>query len=86
MSDNVIEPISQEWIEHAYPLQQITIQLQGTRHSLPEHIIGQLEAVLKRLRNGDYFGEEHDDDFGYRFKVEPTCQGPSFFDGGCGFQ
>ena len=85
MSDNLITPVSKEWIEHAYPLQQITIQLQGTRHSLHDHIIKQLETVLNRLRNGDTLGEEHDDDFGYRFIVEPMSNGPSFFEGPCGF-
>ena len=86
MPDTVIAPVSQEWIKHAYPLQQITIQLQGRRGSHREHIINQLETVLKRLRNGEHFGEDHDDDFGYRFKLEPTSQGPSFFDDACGFQ
>jgi len=86
MPNNVITPVSQDWIEHAYPLQQITIQLQGTRHSNPAHVISQLENVLERLRNGDQSGEDHDDDFGYKFRVEPVSQGPSFFDTSCGFK
>ena len=71
---------SKEWIAHAYPLQQITVQLQGTRSSAREDIIAQLEEVTARLKNGDMQGTSHDDDFGYRFDVEPTSLGPSFFD------
>ncbi|HIH2745172.1 TPA: hypothetical protein ACYLN4_000850 [Burkholderia lata] len=72
------------WEEHAYPLQQITVLLQGTRHSEREHVIGQLQTVAARLQAGDMAGMEHDDDFGYSFKVEPASQGPSFFDGAAG--
>jgi hypothetical protein len=68
------------WIEHAYPLQQITIQLQGTRHSSRSDVVDQLEAVLARLKNGELDGIAHDDDFGYRFKVQTASPGPSFFD------
>lgn len=41
---------SQAWIEHAYPLQQVTILLQGTRYSEREYIISQLEIILSRLK------------------------------------
>lgn len=58
---------SQDWIDHAYPLQQVRIELQGTRHSDRASVIAQLETVLARLRAGDVAGSEHDDDFGYRF-------------------
>lgn len=68
------------WADHAYPLQQVTVRLQGTKHSDRAAIIKQLETVLARLRAGDTNGEEHDDDFGYRFQVIPASQGPSFFD------
>lgn len=70
---------NENWIEHAYPLQQITVQLQGTRHSDRSAIIAQLETVLERLKSGDQIGKSHDDDFGYRFVVEPESNGPSFF-------
>jgi hypothetical protein len=70
---------NQSWIAHAYPLQKITVQLQGTKHSSRESIIGLLETVLSRLRLGDLTGQDHDDDFGYRFIVEPASAGPSFF-------
>lgn len=75
---------TQQWIDHAYPLQKVTVQLQGTKHSDPENIISQLETVLSRLRAGDLAGEEHDDDFGYRFAVEPASAGPSIFDESAG--
>lgn len=71
---------SARWIEHAYPLQQIAIQLQGTQHSDTAAIINQLETIITRLRAGDTQGAEHDDDFGYRFCVKHEVHGPSFFD------
>lgn len=70
----------QHWIEHAYPLQQVTVQLQGTRHSDRIAVIQQLERVLERLRAGEMHGELHDDDFGYRFTCVEKSPGPSFFD------
>lgn len=76
--------VTQAWFEHAYPLQQITIQLQGRRGSEYQVVINQLETVLARLRKGDYAGEDHDDDFGYRFAVDSASNGPSFFDSPAG--
>jgi hypothetical protein len=40
----------QAWIDHAYPLQQIVVQLQGRLRSTREDIISQLEEVTKRLK------------------------------------
>lgn len=80
----VHEAYRSAWKDHAYPLQQITVLLQGTRHSERGHVIGQLQLVVARLEAGDMAGTEHDDDFGYSFKVEPASQGPSFFDGAAG--
>lgn len=68
------------WIAHAYPLQQVTIKLQGTRHSDKAAIVGQLETVLARLKAGDTAGQDHDDDFGYAFAYVGAAPGPSFFD------
>lgn len=64
-----------DWINHAYPLQQINVKLQETRHSDRDAIIDQLETVLKRLRAGDTTGSVHDDDFGYSFQVVEASQG-----------
>jgi len=64
----------------SHPLQQITVHLQGTRHSNRGAIIDQLEVVLARVKRGDVKGEVRDDDFGYRFVVESQSHGPSFFD------
>ena len=69
-----------DWINHAYPLQQITVKLQGTRHSDRDAIVDQLETVLERLRAGDTKGSLHDDDFGYSFQVVEASQGPIFLD------
>lgn len=71
--------VSESWLAHAYPLQQITIKLQGTRHSDREAIVAQLETVLARLKAGESSGKEEDDDFGYIFEYEPASPGPSFF-------
>lgn len=75
---------AQKWIDHAYPLQQVTIRLQGTRHSRKEEIISQLESVLARLRAGDDTGSSHDDDFGYAFEYHAAVPGPSFFEESAG--
>jgi len=68
------------WVKHAYPLQQISIRLQGTRHSDKDAIIRQLETVIARLKAGDSSGQDHDDDFGYTFDYVAASSGPSFFD------
>ncbi|MFY1903645.1 hypothetical protein ACOTBZ_28570 [Achromobacter xylosoxidans] len=76
--------VEQNWIEHAYPLKQITVQLQGTRHSELVTLINLLQTVITRLEAGDLSGSEHDDDFGYRFAVSESTSGPSFFDAAAG--
>lgn len=88
-SENKLEPpisAPKAWIEHAYPLQQITVQIQGTRHSERQTVIDQLEEVLARLRQGEEVGEDYDDDFGYRFAVDSASSGPSFFDSPAGLK
>ena len=75
---------NKDWIAHAYPLQQVTIKLQGTRHSDKAAVIGQLETVLARLKAGDSAGHDHDDDFGYAFEYVAESPGPSFFDAPAG--
>lgn len=76
---------NENWIAHAYPLQQVTVKLQGTRHSDKAAIIAQLETVLERLKAGDTSGQEHDDDFGYVFEYVQAVPGPSFFNESAGF-
>lgn len=71
---------NQAWINHAYPLQQLTIKLQGTRDTTPASIIAHLIKVTARLNAGDSTGQEHDDDFGYHFEFVKASPGPSFFD------
>lgn len=60
-------------------MQQVTILLQGTRHSEREDIISQLEIILSRLKNGENTGFEHDDDFGYSFQYDAAAVGKSSF-------
>lgn len=74
---------NQIWIEQAYPLQQITIRLQGTKHSDRDDVVNQLEKVLVRLRAGEKSGADHDDDFGYSFECVVSEAGPSFFEEAC---
>lgn len=69
---------SPAWSSHAYPLQHVQIDLQGTRHSSRDDVIEQLETVLTRLRDGDDEGEAHDDDFGYRFRYEKATSSSVF--------
>ena len=57
------------WKLHAYPLQLITIELQGTRHTTSDDLLSQLQTVTDRIKNGDVVGESSDDDFGYRFSL-----------------
>lgn len=68
-TDNHEKPLlDSSWADHAYPLQQILITLQGTKHSDRQQMILLLEEVLERLKLGDRYGMHHDDDFGYEFK------------------
>lgn len=67
------------WAMHAHPLKQITIRLQGTRHSEPESMLQQLDEVAARIKQGDQAGEASDDDFGYQFSVEASTTKPSIF-------
>ncbi len=77
--------MTEEWIKYAYPLQQVTIKLQGTRHSSRADIVALLNDVLLRLESGASEGYDHDDDFGYLFEyVESVPSGPSFFDSPAG--
>lgn len=61
---------SQSWIEHAYPLKRIAVQVQGTRHSDLKDMANQLRQVADLIDAGQLDGWEDDDDFGYRFAVE----------------
>ncbi len=58
------------WHEHAYPLKQIIIKLQGTRHSEREDLIGLLNIVRRQLEQGREHGKADDDDFGYVFSID----------------
>lgn len=69
-----------DWVGPAYPLQQITIKVHGTRHGSTQDLIERREIVLARLWQGDTTGTVHDDDFGYWFELRDAANGPSFFD------
>ena len=70
----------EHWVAHAYPLKQVTVKVQGTRHSSKTDLIELLEIVVARLRQGDATGSTHDDDFGYWFELRDAADGPSLFD------
>ncbi|WP_339534591.1 hypothetical protein [Pseudomonas hunanensis] len=72
--------VSKSWIAQAYPLQQLTIQVQGTRHSSTDSLITHVETVISELKAGRSSGTQHDDDFGYTFNYVSDSAGPSFFD------
>lgn len=72
--------VNERWTAHAYPLQQVTVLAQGTRHSERADLIAQLEAAIARLKAGEDHGHEHDDDFGYSFVKRDASEGPSFFE------
>lgn len=65
---------TEAWKLHAYPLQLITIELQGTRHSTNNNLLSLLEDVTERIKNGDIAGESSDDDFGYRFSLSDPLE------------
>jgi hypothetical protein len=73
------------WRELAYPLQTISICLQGTKLTPFDEIVGLLQRVNLRLRSGDERGEESDDEIGYRFEVR-SSNGPSLFHGGITYE
>jgi hypothetical protein len=75
--------INPTWKAHAYPLKLLTVHIQGTRRTEVELLARELERVAERLRNGDFRGESHDDDYGHRFVLE-TDKDESIFEGGCG--
>jgi|GEM_PF-3019462 len=66
--------VPQEWIDHAYPLKRITIELQGTRHSSLDSMLSQLKKVEERIKEGQECGEASDDDFGYKFAVSSPVE------------
>jgi hypothetical protein len=70
---------TQAWTEHAYPLQQITIRLQGTRHSERRDIVNQLQTDRARHAAGNQAGKSSDGDFRHLFEVNGASSGPSFF-------
>lgn len=69
-----------DWAMNAHPLKQITIDLQGTRHSEVDHMVKQLQEAAERIKRGETQGESSDDDFGYKFSVNSSSNKPSLFD------
>lgn len=70
--------VDKDWIEHAYPLQQVKITLQGTKRNEKADIISLLEMVAARLKEGDIDGYSHDDDFGYSFSYQDDVEKSAF--------
>lgn len=78
--DETNEKHLRDWKSHAYPLQQIKIVLQGTRHSDRASIIEQLKDVLAALRAGELRGAQYDDDFGFKFQFVDAANTSVFSD------
>lgn len=68
-----------DWVAHAYPLKQLTIELQGTRHASRSDLLRTMQVVIARLEDGHVSGCSHDDDFGYRFEYDQATERPSIF-------
>lgn len=77
--------VNPKWKDHAHPLQLITIQLQGTRHSDQDDMLSYLKEIVARIENGDRQGEMSDDDFGYRFELS-SPDDSIFGDEGCSYK
>lgn len=68
------QQVDQEWLEQAYPLQQITIILQGTKLSNKADMLSLLETISARLKSDDTNGCYHKDEFGYSFQYQNDIQ------------
>lgn len=76
--------VNPNWKQQAYPLKQITIKRQGSKHSTLDDLLSQLQHIAKRVNAGDTLGYDHDDDFGYWFNgVNETDN--TFFDEPAGY-
>lgn len=69
---------SDQWHAEAYPLQQLTVLVQGTRHATAAELASHLEAVAAKIRNGKLQGVMHEEDSGYSF-LHVVSPGPSIF-------
>lgn len=69
--------VSQSWKDHAYPLKQLVVKVQCQRHHTREDLIRLLETALKHVKIGGEFGTEHDDDYGFEFRITESEE--SFF-------
>lgn len=62
-----------EWMLHAYPLKQLTINLQGTKHTSKDDLIALLENIIFEIKNEKEAGKAEDDDYGYIFEYKDNA-------------
>ena len=61
--------VNSNWQQLAFPLKQIAIKRQGTKHSTLDDLLSQLQHSADRVNAENALGYDHDDDFGYVFEV-----------------
>ena len=87
-SDPGIQPIdvnlqqgpSQSWIDHAYPLKQVVIEIHGSAQTTLGHLIAELDQVFLKLIKGEMVGERSDGVVTHKYAYQEQVPGPSFFD------
>lgn len=71
---------SQSWIDHAYPLKQVVIEIQGSTQTSLSRLIDELDQVFLKLIKGELGGEGGDEVVNHKFQYQNEAPGPSFFD------
>ena len=56
-----------QWRQHAYPLKQLVITVQGNRFTDREWLVKFLNDAVAEFQAGNDFGKSFDDDEGYLF-------------------
>lgn len=71
---------SQSWIDHAYPLKQVVIEIRGGAQTTLARLIDELDQVFLKLIKGETAGEGDDGVITHKFDYRDQVSGPSFFD------
>ncbi|NMY12072.1 hypothetical protein PVE_R2G0085 [Pseudomonas veronii 1YdBTEX2] len=71
---------SQSWIQHAYPLKQVVIEIHSSAQSSMSSLIDELDQVFLKLIKGEVVGEGGDGVTTHKFDYRDQVPGPSFFD------
>lgn len=71
---------SQSWIDHAYPLKQVVIEIHGSAQSTQARLVDELDQVFLKLIKGETEGDGGDGVITHKFAYQEKVPGPSFFD------